>query len=303
MSAVVASAVRIPKDAKLSPNVEIPLTIKHPEKVQAIARVMCHSHFGFHRLAIINNSVVLFDHDLTHEEEWKELGGKPSRCSVTLKCMQNQSFSGLPDAFRPYMEIAKRKRYDRRWARHRAYMRRQRLNEGGDAFSKMRRYVGLVLRHRCNYESIRKADVLDIEIVMNRTNASVEGLARRGLEIHANPNAAKKCPMVVGLKLGLVKGWRKKINSLAMTSIDGHLILEVHARTNDKFATYTAQVLVERTQDVPDAVGCHREWHFDKKWTTIQHRNGFWHLGEFADRAYGQFRPRKTVGENQGAVK
>ena len=132
MPTIAASAVRIPKDAKLSPNIEIPPTIKHPEKVQAIARVMCHSHFGFHRLAIINNSVVLFDHDLTHEEEWKELGGKPSRCSVTLKCMQNQSFSGLPDAFRPYMEIAKRKRYDRRRARDRAYMRRQRLNEGGD---------------------------------------------------------------------------------------------------------------------------------------------------------------------------
>jgi hypothetical protein len=295
MTAVAASAVRIPKYAKLSPKVEIPLTIKHPEKVQAIARVMCHTSFGFHRLAIINNSIVLFDHDLTHEADWQEMGGRPSRCSVTLKCMKDQSFSGLPDAFRTYMEGAKRKRYRRRIARSEERQLRRRLAEGGDFFSKMRRYVVLVLKHRCNYESIRKADVLNLQIAMNRTNATIDGIGRRQLEIHGSPNAAKKNPMVVGLNIGLVKGWRKKINHIAMSSIEGHLILEIHGRTNDKFPTFTAQVLVERIQDVPDAGGCHREWHFEKKWTTIQHRNGFWYLGDFADRCYGQWRPRKAV--------
>lgn len=295
MTAVAASAVRIPKDAKLSPKVEIPLTIKHPEKVQAIARVMCHTSFGFHRLAIINNSIVLFDHDLSREADWQELGGRPSRCSVTLKCMKTQSFSGLPAAFRPYMDAAKHKRNERRHVRIMAWRRRCRLSEGGDSFSKMRRYVVLMLKHRCNYESIRKADVFNLQIVMNRNNTTVSGTGRRQLAIHNSPNAAKKNPMVVDLNIGLVRGWRKKINRIAMSSIEGHLILEIHGRTNDKFPTFTAQVLVERIDDVPDAGGCHREWYFEKKWTTIQHRNGFWYLGEFDDRCYGQWRPRKAV--------
>lgn len=299
MPAIAASAVRIPKDARVAKGIEIPKSIKHPKKVQAIAKVMCHSHFGFHRLAIINNSLVLFDHNLVNEEEWKELGGKESRCSATLRCFKEQRMSGVPTDFRPYMEAAKMKRYQRRIVRHREWHQRRRLAEGGDFFSKMRRYVQLVLKHRCNYESIRKADFTNLDISMSRTKCVIaEGKGLRKLDIYTSPNAAKRTPMVVDLRLDLVKGWRKKISNLAMTSIEGHLILEIHGRTSDKFKTFVAQVLVEKVMDLPDADGCHREWHFEKKWTTIQHRNGFWYMGELADRHYEPWRPKGTKVPN-----
>ena len=72
--------------------------IKHPEKVQAIANVMCHTAFGYHRIALINNSLILLDHNLEHESDWQELGGKPSRCFITQRCFKTRKLTGVPKA-------------------------------------------------------------------------------------------------------------------------------------------------------------------------------------------------------------
>ena len=295
--------------------------IKHPERVQAIAKVMCHSHFGYHRVALINNSVVPLDHKLNRQTQadWAELGGRIPRCQTALDCFKKMKLSGVPSELHKFLSEGKKKHYERRTAR---WEKRRKILEGqvgGDLFSKMKYYVRMLLKHRCNYHSIKKGDHVDIEVFAVRSvetgewphkirgNCNVWGSARRKYDFETNTNAAKRHPMVVDLHIGLVKGWRKKISRIALPVIDGHLVLDIYGRTDEKkFPTYTAQVLVEEQRDIGPTPGrngapgipCHREWHFVKKWTVIQFRNGYWYLGEFADKCYSKWRPREIPTTN-----
>lgn len=297
-------------DAKLA------VGIKHPKRVQAIAKVMCHSHFGYHRVALINNSIVTLDHKLNRQTQadWAELGGRIPRCQAALDCFKNMKMSGVPGELHKFLNEGKKKHNQRRYSRLEKYSNVKKEQLGGDKFSKMKYYVRMLLKHRCNYYSIKKGDLVEIIVFSVRSvetgerldnilsNCNVWGMARRKYDFETNSNAAKRHPMAVDLHIGLVKNWRQKINHIALPVIEGHLVLAIYRRTDEKkFPTYTAQVLVEEERDIgptPErsnapGIPCHREWHFAKKWTVIQYRNGFWYLGAFADKCYSKWRPRE----------
>ena len=277
--------------------------VKHPEKVQAVAKVMCHSHFGYHRIAVINNAVVLLDHqiDKQSEEDWQELGGRKSRCSTTVECFKKLRLGTVPKALHAHLQSAKTKRNERRWARHQKLTATNHNQMGGTNFSRMRFYVRLLLKHRCRYESIKKATDLSNMYIHNGHNCYAWGTS--GLK-HADTisaNAAEQQPVLLTLTVGLTKGWRKSINRLAVPVIDGYLVLGIHSRTNDTAKTFTAQVLVE-TKKASSSNPYHTyEWLFETKWTTIQYRNGFWYLGELSDTCYGLWRPRREISTTDGS--
>lgn len=288
--------------------------VKHPERVQAIAKVACHSHFGYHRVAVINNSVVLLDHKINRqtEEDWQELGGRKSRCITTLDCFKKLRLATCAGGVKQQLKDAKNKHYKRKMARWQQRSRMAKEQMGGNRFSRMKYFVRMLLKHRCKYESIEKADIFDLEIFsVSKKSSHVWGSARRLYDHETNPNAAKRHPVKLDMHIGLSKGWRGKISRLALPVIESHLVLDIHRRTDDKFPSFAAQVLVEEVSDVGDtpkigyrlATPCHREWHFVKKWTVIQFRNGFWYLGEMSDTSYGKWRPRREIPTSDGSIR
>lgn len=266
-------AITVSSKAKLAPDVKIPTNLKHPEKLQALAKVRCHTSFGYHRIALINNSIVLFDHDLAQETAWQELGGRPTRCATTLRCFQVQRHSAAPPVMQPFVKIASQKHFERvhkREQESRAKANRKYIKEN----EQYKRYLRALLRYKCKYRSINRADTVNIKISIDGWFA-VGGTAGAVPNTYNSRNAAIPKPYVV--ELDIITPNREQFTSKRMPRvIDGYFIVGINWRLMGlqcAFDTYVVSILTEEYVELTDS------YTYGAEYTAVQFRNGFWYMG------------------------
>jgi hypothetical protein len=120
--------------------------VKHPGKIQAIQ--WCNCRGSQHRIALINNRIVLLDHKLELELAMLDLGGAACSCVQIYLDIRNRETKRVIPAFAPFIdEMLKKKRL-----RNYGNRMQQALKKTSYAPKHVQQLVKLLIRLRCCYE-------------------------------------------------------------------------------------------------------------------------------------------------------
>lgn len=115
--------------------------VKHPGKIQAIQ--WCNCRGKQHRVALINNCLVLLDHRLELELAMLDLGGEACGCMKVFLDICSRETERLTPSFRPYLEDMLQKKRKRQYGKISDDIRPLPRH--------IHRLIELLLRYRCVY--------------------------------------------------------------------------------------------------------------------------------------------------------
>ena len=247
--------------------------IKHPEKIQAIQ--WCECRGKHHRLAIINNGIVLLDHDLTREMAMLDLGGEVCRCMRVLLELRKGETKHVLDTFAPYVEEMTAKQAKRKYARNWNCVP---VTEKDLPPKDVRWLVPLFVRYKCRYPQIDGNTVISVTSTGGRPFVKGLWCYQRGIGDDK----------FILLQINVSRNWKRTVYDRGVAVVDEHLVLGLQSNHPDKDLTCSGDVAVVimachgPKQGFQSDTAC-----FGNKNATVAYMQGKWRFKYMDNIVYG----------------
>lgn len=185
--------------------------VKHPGKIQAIQ--WCNCREGQHRIALINNRIVLLDHKLELELAMLDLGGEACGCMKIYLDIRHQETKRVIPAFGPYLEKMLQKKRLRSYGKYEV--------KAAHTTPKVQQLVQLLVRFRCHY----LRDIRTIHVTSTGGSPSVNSSWLYRSEIGGDKGLT--------VRVNVEKDWKKNIYDKGIAIVDDRLVLAQKGSNNN----------------------------------------------------------------------
>ena len=235
--------------------------IKHPAKTQVIQWCRCRGKD--HRVALINDSIVLLDHHLDRELAMLDLGADPCGCMKIYLALQSRNTKHLSYLFSDKIAEMSNKVYSRE-LRKRTHCGRQ-LHLSQYANRQTTRVVELLMRHKCDYPTINHRTMIHVLSKSSRPfvcSVSCGDAFGGGSHIH--------------LYVSVDKNWLEEVHKAGPSIVEGYLVLGIGWRRSE----HSIKAIVASANNTEKDILSHQR--FGVKNATAVFKEGEWRF-EYMD--------------------
>lgn len=232
--------------------------VKHPGKIQAIQWCNCRGGQQ-HRVALINNRIVLLDHKLELELAMLDLGGETCECMKIYIDIRQQETKRVIPTFGPYLEKMLHKK------------RRRQYGKFPDKIQPLPRHlhrlIELLLRYKCTYP-------IDIPTAITASCTGGSPFARNGWLYRFEMGGEQH----MTLQINIEKEWKKNVYNNGIAVVDDKLVL---AKKSSNGLSGDISVVVMDFDPSHGSFGtrntiitkAHGEWRFKYMESQVTHNN------------------------------
>jgi hypothetical protein len=234
--------------------------VKHPGKIQAIQ--WCNCRGKQHRVALINNGIVLLDHRLELELAMLDLGGEACGCMKVFLDIRSRETKRVIPSFGPYLEEMLRKKRKRQYGNHLPIG----LKQTHYATKSVQRLVRLLVRFKCDYEGIPDDTLMHI-------TATGGSAFIKGTWVYRGEIGGKQDLL---LQMNIDKDWWKNVYDKGIAVVDDKIILSSKGRNNNFGDTsvvamdYDAAATTFGTRNAT-IMNAHGKWRFKYMESQVNH--------------------------------